>query len=161
MSTFAFETAFERLVDPQLRVFGFRQIAPPDGWIAPARLYERTNTWFATSWDWRDLYLDVALGRLFRFRDVLPRAIVRGPYRRSVTCPRDDVDRFLAAELEHVVQELPQQLEHLEERLPQALIADRTAPLGATKQDRQVVAEYAARLGRQLSLEDWKGSRVV
>jgi hypothetical protein len=144
-----------------LATLGFREVQPPDGWIAPARLFECQDRWFGASWDWRDLYLEIALGRLFRFRDVLPRVIVRGPYCHNVDCKDQDVERFLTVQLTSVGQALPSALEQFDAQLSAALQADRIPPKDATKQGRRVFAEYAIRIGDPLTLEEWKGSRVV
>src|SRR5688572_5177379 len=48
--------------------------------MRPEYLFRKDRTWFSLSWDWRDQYLDVCLGRLFWFRDVMPRVVVIGDF---------------------------------------------------------------------------------
>jgi hypothetical protein len=36
--------------------------------------------WFGASWDWRDQYLEINLGHLYWFKDVMPRVIILGNY---------------------------------------------------------------------------------
>jgi hypothetical protein len=160
MSQALFERTFKRLLTPPLRTLGFREVLPPDRWIAPMKLFESKNRWFGASWDWRDRYLDVALGRLFRYRDVLPRVIVRGPYRRDTLCGNQDAEEFLMKQFTDISRELPGALEHFEEQLPAALRADLIPREDATADERRVHAEHIVRIGDPLTLEGWKGSRV-
>lgn len=48
--------------------------------MRPEFLFHRDRAWFALSWDWKDQYLDVCLGRLFWFRDAMTRVVVIGDY---------------------------------------------------------------------------------
>jgi len=48
--------------------------------MRPEYVYRRKNTWFAMSWNYRDLYLDISLRRLHWFRDVMPQVVVIGDY---------------------------------------------------------------------------------
>lgn len=161
MSATDFETTFARLVEPVLFGLGFREVRPPVGWMAPAKLYEFENKWFGASWDWRDQYLEVRLGRLFRFRDVGPRAIVRGHYHHDADCTDESTEDFLTKHLMRVGQDVPMALEEFDERLAAAHEAEQTLPEGATKKDRRLFAECAVRLGGPIALEDWIGSRVI
>src|SRR6185295_393553 len=66
----------ERVLEPKLLQIGFERVIIDDGWISPEYLFEKNGIWFGCSWDPRDWYLDIALGKLFRFEDFAPRAIV-------------------------------------------------------------------------------------
>ena len=48
--------------------------------MRPEILYRNGDLWFGTSWDWRDRILDVNLGQLHWFKDVMPRVIILGNY---------------------------------------------------------------------------------
>ena len=161
MSEELFERTFRRLLAPPLRTLGFREVLPPDGWIAPMKLFESRNRWLGASWDWRDRYFDLALGRLFRYSDVLPRVIVRGPYRRDALCRNQEPEEFLMKEFADVSRELPSALELFEQHLPAALRADLLPRGDATADARHVIAEHVVRIGDPLTLEEWTGSRVI
>jgi len=156
-----FARAFQESVAPVLAAYGFRQVLPPDGWMAPEKLFECRNRWFRASWDWRDRYLETTLGRLFRYRDVLPSVIVVGPYSRSVDCKDEDVERFLTSQLAHVGLELPAALEQFDAELSASLQAARTPPRDATTKARRAFAEYVVRIGEPLTLDEWKGGRII
>ena len=154
-----FDPVFERTVAPKLDHIGFRMIPEPKGWIIPSKLYERDNVWFGADWDWRDCYLAVTVGRLFRIRDFLPRAIVRGPYHHEATAQREDIDRFLATHLGRVARELPDAVAHAVERWPA------TPALEKERWERSTggaaaYAKYLSYLGGELTLANWPESRV-
>jgi hypothetical protein len=71
--------AFEKILRPTLERLEFREITLKDC-MRPEYLFHRDRSWFALSWDWKDQYLEVCLGRLFWFRDVMPRVVVIGDY---------------------------------------------------------------------------------
>ena len=73
-----FEQEVKRILQPILFSLGFERIKIKENWIYPTFLYEHNNMWFGTSWDWRDNYLEIDLGRLFFFKDVLPKVIIIG-----------------------------------------------------------------------------------
>ena len=160
MSQADFERIFKRVLAQPLGTLGFREVVPPDGWIAPMKLFESNNRWFGASWDWRDRYLEVALGRLFRYGDVLPRVIVRGPYRRDTSGGNQDAEEFLTKEFTVVSEEIPGILDRFEEQLPAALRADVAPREDATADERRWLAEHIRRIGDPLTLEEWKGARV-
>lgn len=156
-----FERTFEQTVAPVLFGLGFREVRPPHDWIAPTKLFESENRWFGASWDPRELYLDVALGQLFRFRDVLPRAIVRGHYRHSASCTTENTEGFLANHLMQIAQEIPAALERFEARVVEALETDRTPSEHATRRERRVFREYRVRVGDPIDLKSWSGSQIL
>ena len=75
-----FAKLFHEGLEPMLRDAGFVGYKLQKGWIQPAYLMKQQKKpiWFECSWDWRDRVYDARLGRLYRFRDVLPRVIVVG-----------------------------------------------------------------------------------
>ena len=74
---------FHKLIDkelkPTLNVLGFKEVVL-NGCISPEVLYHNGKIWFGASWDYRDMYLDVNLGHLYWFKDVMPRVIILGDY---------------------------------------------------------------------------------
>ncbi len=48
--------------------------------MCPEYLFHKGSIWFSLSWDFRDQYLDVSLGKLFWFKDVMERVVVIGDY---------------------------------------------------------------------------------
>jgi hypothetical protein len=75
----AIEIAFENFLMPVLAKMEFEEIKLKDC-MRPEFLFRRDRIWFSLSWDWKDRYLDVCLGHLFWFRDVMPRVVVIGDY---------------------------------------------------------------------------------
>ena len=125
--------------------------------MSPSRLYERDNSWFAVEWDLRDTYLHVALGRLFRFRDVMPRVVVRGPYVYEATGKREDPEAFLATHLPRVAQDLPDAVAHFHERLPNLAVLERER-WEQSERGEAGYERYLASLGAELTLAEWLGS---
>jgi len=74
-----FEGKFISILEPVLNDLGFVKIALT-GCIHPEFLFNKERLWFSLSWDWRDRYLDVCLGHLFWFKDVMDRVVVIGDY---------------------------------------------------------------------------------
>ena len=60
--------------------------------IQPELLYRRGRLWFGASYDVRDQYLELNLGHLYWFRDVMPRVIILGDLSQyGIQCPKDGV----------------------------------------------------------------------
>jgi len=79
-SEIVFQDTFKKELEPLFLDLGFSILSLPEGWIQPTFLYKHhaRNIWFGCSWDWRDFYFEADLGRLYKFRDVLPRVVVCG-----------------------------------------------------------------------------------
>jgi len=71
--------ALDRILRPKLESLGFKEVVLKDC-IQPEFLFNRDELWFGASFDYRDRYLSVELGRLYWFQDVMPRVIVLGDY---------------------------------------------------------------------------------
>jgi hypothetical protein len=69
----------DRILKPKLESLGFKEVVLKDS-IQPEFLFNRDELWFGASFDYRDRYLSVELGRLYWFQDVMPRVIVLGDY---------------------------------------------------------------------------------
>jgi hypothetical protein len=74
---------FQQLVDqelkPHLLDLGFKEIILKNC-MCPEVLYQKGRLWFGASWDYRDQYLEISLGHLYWFKDVMPRVIIIGSY---------------------------------------------------------------------------------
>ena len=75
----SFDKNFRQIVGPKLKELGFEQLKL-EGCMCPEYLFHKESLWFSLSWDWRDQYLDVSLGKLFWFKDVMERVVVIGDY---------------------------------------------------------------------------------
>jgi hypothetical protein len=151
-----FVAAVAEFVLPVLEPHGFQRIREPDGWITPGVLFESRNRWFGASWDWREKYLDASLGRLFLFRDVLPRVIVRGPLSVAETNSGDDDDgAFVRRVLGRIASRLPDVLEHFDELYPASIgLAESTG--SPNKALRKAAREFTRFLGAEVTLEEWR-----
>ena len=147
--------AVVEIILPVLEPHGFQRIEEPDGWITPGVLFESRNRWFGASWDWRDKCLDACLGRLFLFRDVLPRVIVRGPLSVGETNTAEDDDAFVRRVLGRIAGRLSEVLEHFDELYPASIgLSESTA--SPNKAVRKGAREFSRFLGSELTLERWR-----
>tara|TARA_R110002124_G_C8951432_1_gene513350 strand:+ start:1086 stop:1553 length:468 start_codon:yes stop_codon:yes gene_type:complete len=74
-----FDKNIRKILFPVLKELGFQQVKLK-GIMCPEYLFNNGDVWFSLSWDWRDQYLDVSLGKLFWFKDVMERVVVIGDY---------------------------------------------------------------------------------
>jgi hypothetical protein len=74
-----FQKEMDVTLKPKLVRLGFQEIVLKDC-IHPEVLFNNGRLWFGASWDYRDQYLEVDLGHLYWFKDVMPRVIVLGDY---------------------------------------------------------------------------------
>ena len=79
MNTSEYATSVENALSPWMRQRGFECIHL-HRCVRPEVLFHCSGVWFGTSWDWRERVLDMALGRLYWLKDVMPRVIVLGQY---------------------------------------------------------------------------------
>lgn len=150
-----FIAAVEQVVLPVLEPHGFQRVKRPDGWMTPEILLESRNRWFGASWDWRDQYLDADLGRLFLFRDVMPRVIVRGPLSVGETNAGKDAADFVRTVLGRIASRLPEVLERFDELYPRSIgISDSTA--SRNKAVRKAARQFSRLLGPEITLEKWR-----
>jgi len=76
-----FSKVFQKEIIPVLEGINATKVSKIHGWINPDYLYYLDDSlWFSCSYDWKDHLLEVDLGRLFLFRDCLPRVIVLEDY---------------------------------------------------------------------------------
>ncbi len=150
-----FIAAVDEVILPVLEQRGFRRVKKPDGWITPEVLLQSNNRWFGASWDWRDRYLDASLGRLFLFRDVLPRVIVRGPLSVAETNTREGDGDFLRRVLGRIAHQLPELLDRFDELYPRS-IAMSESTASPDKAVRKAAREFSKFLGSEMTLEQWQ-----
>lgn len=74
-----FQIEMRKIVAPKLRSLGFSEVTLKDC-IGYEILFNKDRLWFGASWDYRDQYLEVELGHLYWFKDVMPRVIILGSY---------------------------------------------------------------------------------
>ena len=76
-----FEQQFENKIVPILKQLNAKKINHIQNWINPRYLYFLNKSiWFSCSYDWRDSLLEADIGRLYSFRDVMPRIVIIGNY---------------------------------------------------------------------------------
>lgn len=63
---------------------GFKEVILKDC-MCPEVLYNKGSLWFSASWDYRDRYLELDLGHLYWFKDVMSRVIVLGDYQNYLS----------------------------------------------------------------------------
>ena len=85
-----FSQSVDRHLKPKLLSLGFVAIKLR-GCMWPSTLFRRDRLWFGASWDWRDRHLEVDLGHLHWFKDVMPRVTVLGHY-SNYTKAVDELD---------------------------------------------------------------------
>lgn len=84
-----FVTQVRTALGPALSRCGFASIHLKSC-MRPEVLYRRGRLWFGASYDVRDQYLDLNLGHLYWFRDVMPRVIILGDLSQyGIQCPKD------------------------------------------------------------------------
>ena len=150
-----FIAIIEEVIVPVLEPYGFQRIKRPYGWITPEVLLESRNRWFAASWDFRDHYLDATLGRLFLFRDVLPRVIVRGPLSVAETNHDASDADFIRNLLRQIADRLPEFIERFDELYPRSIsLSESTA--SPNKAVRKAARELSKFLGPEVTLEEWR-----
>jgi hypothetical protein len=74
-----FDKNIRKILFPVLKELGFQRVKLK-GIMCSEYLFNNGDVWFSLSWDWRDQYLDVSLGKLFWFKDVMERVVVIGDY---------------------------------------------------------------------------------
>ncbi len=122
MASSQFDTSFESILSPTLSDLGFARIRLKDC-MHPEYLFRKSTMWFGLSWDYRDFYLAVSLGKLHWFSDVMPRVVVIGDYSNfepsitpsSINAPDDirPVFETIAETLEAAVMECESDYEQL------------------------------------------------
>ncbi|MHC4930188.1 MAG: hypothetical protein ACYTFU_11080 [Planctomycetota bacterium] len=79
MESQSLDQKFNTILKPKLEESGFTRVNLK-GCMCPEYLYNNGRLWFDLSWDWTDRYLEVGLGHLHWFKDVMERVVVVGDY---------------------------------------------------------------------------------
>ena len=79
MKKSTYQQIIDKVLKPKLVELGFEEVILKDC-MKPEVLYRHENLWFSTTWDSRDRFLEINLGQLHWFKDVMPRLIVLGNY---------------------------------------------------------------------------------
>jgi len=79
MSKNKYKSAVTNILQPTILSSGF-SVVELSSCISYESLYRRGRQWFGTSFDYRDQYLEVKLGNLYWFKDVMPRVIIMGDF---------------------------------------------------------------------------------
>ena len=108
-----FDKAFTEVLEPQLTRLHFVR-TELDNCMRPECLYQKDRLWFSVSWDWRDGYFDANLGRLFWFKDVMPRVVVIGDY--------SSYDREIKWDSIRSEADIPKAISRIADTLPSAMI---------------------------------------
>ena len=115
----------DRILLPKLLDVGFREVSL-SGCIGYEALFRKQDLWLGTSWDYRDQYLDLNLGHLYWFKDVMPRVVIVGEY--SSHCSHlKRIDSSAPDHLELVLQTVADTIED-------AIISYNEHPESTTKQ---------------------------
>ncbi|MEE9342119.1 MAG: hypothetical protein V3V12_00635 [Gammaproteobacteria bacterium] len=120
-----YHKTIDKYLKPILIELGFEEVELK-GCMKEEVLYRKNRLWFGTSWDWRDRYLDVNLGRLYWFKDVMPRFIVVGNYssysNKVQGVPEKD-ENYLVKVANAIASTLPTAVTVYEERYEQIMSA--------------------------------------
>jgi hypothetical protein len=144
------EISFQQFVTPVLNKLGFSRVLLRDC-MHPEHLFQSDRIWFSVSWDWRDQYLDVCLGRLFWFRDVMPRVVIIGDYshwNRTVTWNSIRKHSDCSQVFHEIGNSLPDALARFE-----AEYADVFAKFIESRDSRVPIADY---VGKEVHVSDLK-----
>lgn len=154
-STQLFEKSVMQILQPKLFSLGFERIRIKDGWIAPTFLYEHNDIWLGASWDWRDHYLEIDLGRLFLFKDVLPRVIVIGTIAINDIQARelkafDEYETYFQEMFTRVNADLEDRVRLFEIEFAEALVRKTNPGPRASKKERQYRRIFLQHLGNPI-----------
>ena len=154
-----FEKEVKQILQPKLFSLGFERIRIKGHWIYPAFLYEHNDIWFGTSWDWRDTYLEIDLGRLFFFKDVLPRVIIIGTIDIADTQSRNaktikDYEKYFQDVFIQVSASLEDKIRMFDTQFPEALEHKTKINEKSSKKEGQYRRIFLEHLGKQMKRTD-------
>ena len=145
-----FQKKIEQDLKPTLLFLGFKQVKMKHC-ISYEVLFNNRQLWFGASWDYRDQYLDISLGHLYWFGDVMPRVVILGKY-ESYCGKLDGLLRSKTWEMKAVIELVKNTLENsieiYKERYEQIL----NEILKPTK--RTYSKEFYSLLGQEVSDKD-------
>ena len=92
---------YQKLIElelvPKLIELGFKEVIL-ENCMSREVLFQNERLWFGTSWDWRDMYLEVDLGHLYWFKDVMPRVIILGSYNNYI----EEINKYDPSSIEEL-----------------------------------------------------------
>lgn len=156
-----FKKIFNEKLIKKLVGLGFQEIKIKDDWIHPAFLFEKNGIWFGASWDYRDMILEIDLGKLYFFEDVMPKVIIRGSYnvylkiKGIITKEMQDFvkfEDFFEFKFNEVTDTIDEILENIETYL--AKEQEYIIKLNSDKKGRKRLREYFSHLGKETRKED-------
>lgn len=145
MSKESYKSSVIDILQPMLLSFGFIEVEL-SSCISYEALYRRGRQWFGTSFDYRDQYIEVDLGHLYWFKDVMPRVIVMGEYAAFCDFSPDHILKTEGVEsvLNHVRDSFGAALETYKEVYDQVLNKCLRPPKGKYRK------EYVLMLGHEV-----------
>lgn len=154
-----FEKEVKSILQPKLFSLGFEKIKKKEHWIFPKFLYEHNDIWFGTSWDWRDHYLEIDLGKLFFFKDVLPRAIIIGTINIDDISSRelkqfDSYEKYFQDIFTKVVSSLDEKIRLFDVEYLKAFDQKTRIDENSSKKEKQYRRIFVDHLGKQLKKID-------
>jgi hypothetical protein len=154
-----FDQAVKKILQPKLVSLGFDRIKIDENWIYPRFLYEYNDIWFGTSWDWRDNYLEIDLGRLFFFKDVLPRVIIIGPINIEESGIGNSknfegYEKYFRKMLTEVGESLEERVRAFAAEYPEAYKRRTKIDAEASKEEKQYRRQFVKHLGKQMKRAD-------
>jgi hypothetical protein len=153
-----FQQEVKRILQPKLLSLGFERIKIKDHWIYPTFLYEHNDVWFGTSWDWRDNYLEVDLGRLYFFKDVLPRVIIIGTINiddmPSSNPTFESYKKYFQGIFTEVAESLGEKIKMFDAQYPEAFECKTKTNEKSSKKERQYHRIFLQHLGKQMKRSD-------
>lgn len=118
--------------------------------MSPEVLWRREAVWIGASLDERDRVLELSLGTLHSFRDVMPRFIVRD--RLRVLASEELLGAIAACEVSTSLKCLAADLDSLLRRYAES--PEPAEPRPQSKQQRRNLVTYLAMLGPEVSDDD-------
>ena len=145
-----FQKEIQNTLTPKLEALGFEEVSLKDC-IHPEVLFNKDRLWFGASWDYRDQYLEVDLGHLYWFQDVMPRVIILGNY--STYCSRlkslpPDADNYLKRVAESVRDSIEDAMAVYNKRYDEILATSKNP------KNLKYRAEFFSHLGSEVSRDE-------
>ena len=140
---------FNQWLTPTLKDSGFKTVRLKSC-ISYEELWRKGRLWFGASYDFRDQYLDVNLGRLYWFEDVMPQVVVIGDISESCEFQFSDYleQHGLEETLKIVASALPEAEKAYETRYDQ-IYADHPKKFG-----KRCLRVFLEGLGDEVEFED-------
>jgi len=154
-----FKNEVKNNFQPKLFSLGFERIKIEENWIYPTFLYEHNDIWFGTSWDWRDNYIEIDLGRLFFFKDVLPRVIIIGTINIDEMLSNESkqfegYEKYFQSIFGKVAVSLDEKIRLFDVQYPEAFEQKTRIDENSSEKEKQYRRIFVEHLGKQLKRTD-------